>query len=278
MLIPIPHFKSRQSLFSLLHLLTALVVCAGSASAEVCCEQPVFDFGSKYSTEKVTHTYVLKNTGDHPISIVQVKPNCGCMIAAVSTHSIAPEQQAEICVEMSLTGRDGPQLKRILVETNDPAQPRTTLSMKGTAIDLVSATPAMLMGVRLKKGQLERRIVLTSKESYPLEIEVVNTENKRITTNVLPGSSDQEKILSINIDTESDQTTISGRIQLKTNVKMRPELTIPYRLSCNEKPFKLPSRIKQPSDQLLPPPAIIPEQPAPLSNHMNPAGPAMDKS
>lgn len=233
-----------------------------SASAAIECAEPEFDFGTKYSTELVNHTFILKNTGDSTTDIIDVKPNCGCVVVEPSARTLAPGEQTKIVLEMSLAERDGPQKKRILVITNDPDEPRLNLHIKGISIDLISISPSMLIAFRLKKEQIERRFTVSSQAPGPFEIQIKDTENPRLKADVLPGNSDQEKIILVTIDTKSDQTPLNGNILITTNVEKRPIVKLPYRISCSDVPFKLPSRVPQ-SPDVVPSPQPIPPLPSP---------------
>jgi len=50
--------------------------------------QAEFDFGtiSQSRTEPLVHDFTLKNTGDIPVTIDRVQPQCGCTTAVVQPH------------------------------------------------------------------------------------------------------------------------------------------------------------------------------------------------
>jgi hypothetical protein len=101
-----------------------------------------FDFGVLPQGSTVTHTFSLKNSGDSPLTIESVQTTCGCTAATPTNTLIAPGELAQIQVSFDSQGRLGDMLKHVRVQTNDPDQSLSLLTMAGTvALPEVAAQP-----------------------------------------------------------------------------------------------------------------------------------------
>lgn len=97
-------------------------------------ETESYNFGSITEGEKPTYTFRFTNTGDAPITILQVQPSCGCTAPFYSTEAVSPDEQGEITVEYDSEGRPGDFNKTINVQAQGAANNRTTLRITGTVI------------------------------------------------------------------------------------------------------------------------------------------------
>ncbi len=120
-----------------------IVIATASALAapQLVCEKPEYSFGVRREHETVVHRFVLKNAGDAPLAITRVKASCGCTAVNSSTNSIAAGEEAFVEARFKLKGRRGKQNKSIMVESNDPATPRTRLWLKGEIVTEVAMEP-----------------------------------------------------------------------------------------------------------------------------------------
>jgi uncharacterized cupredoxin-like copper-binding protein len=90
-----------------------------------------YDFGTIKPGEKVTHEYVLKNTGKSDLIIRKTTASCGCTVANVKSNVIKPGESTTLTAEFNSAGRSGTQTKTITVITNDPNNQRLILWLKG---------------------------------------------------------------------------------------------------------------------------------------------------
>src|SRR5690606_25854789 len=96
-------------------------------------EERELNFGQRCAGEKVEHTFVIKNTGEAPLEITTVNPACGCPVAGDYEKPAPPGGETRLPFGLNTpANQQHPDLsKSILVETNDPTQPRITLVIKG---------------------------------------------------------------------------------------------------------------------------------------------------
>ncbi|MBS1683067.1 MAG: DUF1573 domain-containing protein [Bacteroidetes bacterium] len=82
------------------------------------------DFGTVPEGPKVSHTYQVKNTGQAPLIIQDVKPTCGCTTPDWTKTPIAVGESGFIKAVFDTKGRTGVQNKTISVVAN--TWPKTT--------------------------------------------------------------------------------------------------------------------------------------------------------
>lgn len=88
-----------------------------------------YDFGVIKEGEKVSHTYRLKNTGEVPLIIQDVKPTCGCTAPDWTKTPIPPGGEGFVKAEFDSHGKPNMQNKFVTVTAN--TWPKTTrLSFK----------------------------------------------------------------------------------------------------------------------------------------------------
>ncbi|MDC8105157.1 MULTISPECIES: DUF1573 domain-containing protein [Chryseobacterium] len=107
-------------------------------------DKTTFDYGTIKPSADGTRFFTVTNTGDKPLVISNVKPSCGCTTPEFSTDPVMPGKSAKIKVGYNTT-INGPFNKMIEVFSNDPANSRSVIYIKGN-VDAnapeVAATPA----------------------------------------------------------------------------------------------------------------------------------------
>jgi hypothetical protein len=91
-----------------------------------------FDFDTIKSGDKVTHDYTVKNSGKSDLIIRKLSPSCGCTAVNMKSQVIKPGESTTIVAEFNSAGKSGTQSKTITLISNDPANPKTILWIKGT--------------------------------------------------------------------------------------------------------------------------------------------------
>ena len=96
--------------------------------------EPEFDAGEVVKGEFITAKFTVKNTGDYPLVIADVKGSCTCTVAKKPEEPIAPGKTAEIIaqVDTDKTGV-GSVVKTVNIVANaDPAV--TVVKIKATVL------------------------------------------------------------------------------------------------------------------------------------------------
>ncbi len=89
---------------------------------EMTFEEEVFDFGKITQGEKVSHSFVFKNTGNKNLIISNAQGSCGCTVPEWPKEPVQPGKTGKINVVFSSEGKSGLQEKTITIVTNcEPA-------------------------------------------------------------------------------------------------------------------------------------------------------------
>lgn len=86
-------------------LLALCVACGGRSTVKVgemttMKVNEVFDAGTVVKGEVVKASFVVKNTGDAPLVISEVRPSCSCTVADKPTEPIAPGMSTTIVAKV----------------------------------------------------------------------------------------------------------------------------------------------------------------------------------
>ncbi len=105
------------------------------------CQEPVYDFGTQSSLNIIDHGFVVKNMGDAPLRIKRVRSSCLCSVGELPKDALAPRDETTVRMRMHLCGSSGHVNKKFLIESNDPYNPQTILSVTGTVVRRVEVRP-----------------------------------------------------------------------------------------------------------------------------------------
>lgn len=204
--------------------LTLLVIgvyaVAAQAGPAIMSPEPVFDFGELDNEQQVERTFVIKNVGDEPLEITDVKTSCGCTVAKLENKTIQPGGEESISATFNLKGKQGIQSKKITIMSNDPEQPNFYLEFKGTALATISIEPKLLNMGRIMDNDTHSAslTVASSKEGHTFTIEKVEVEQPAAFTTsvetVVPG---KEYRVIATTNPNMAEGTLNGRITITTD-------------------------------------------------------------
>jgi len=147
-------YRNRLGLFVVpLFLLSAAYGCARgekknsetvTATPKLELVEKVHDFGNATEGDRLTHVFVVKNTGGGTLKIDRVSTSCGCVASVLKTKEIAPGGQGEIEVTFDTSRRGGDNRKTITIQSNDPANPRAEMEVRAKVETLLAFEPAFV--------------------------------------------------------------------------------------------------------------------------------------
>jgi hypothetical protein len=95
-------------------------------------DEPIFEGDEFRPGESLTHEFMLRNKGDAPLLIEEVRTGCSCTVAAYD-RTIAPGGQGRVRLTVDVyrewAGRD--LLRTVWLKTNDPEAAQVTLVVRG---------------------------------------------------------------------------------------------------------------------------------------------------
>ncbi|MEM1203468.1 MAG: DUF1573 domain-containing protein [Acidobacteriota bacterium] len=102
--------------------------------------EPVKNFEIIARGEVIEHTFEIKNDGDTPLEITNVRPACGCTVVEYD-KTIAPGKIGRLAAKVDTTDFHGPISKSIAVFTSDVDNPKLQLVVRATVKPYIGALP-----------------------------------------------------------------------------------------------------------------------------------------
>ena len=165
--------RMKTTLLALSILLLALPAIAAAPRAVV--EKPVVDVGKVKKGEPIRHAFTVRNRGDAPLEISEVKPSCGCTVAEYD-DVIAPGGSGRVEVVVETDSFGGGIAKSVTVFTNDVANPKINLVVKALVREPVVARPGYARFMTVQ-GQAVDSNVQTISATDGSEIEVLSVSS-----------------------------------------------------------------------------------------------------
>jgi len=197
--------------------------------------EKVKDFGIVAKGEKVRATFEVKNTGQAPLEISQVRPTCGCTVADFD-HTIPAGGTGKIVAEVDTTGFNGAISKAVLVFSNDPAAPQINLVIKAEVKAFVEVLPRPLVIFQsvLQGEAATQKLTLVSTDGSEFKILSATPSGGpyEISYHELPAEermADRKGSqwgLTVTVPANAPDGMLNHKILVKTTAPKAPEVTI----------------------------------------------------
>jgi LEA14-like dessication related protein len=198
----------------------------------------IIDLGNVYNTgSHILKTFQIKNTGDQPLHIKEVKTSCGCTAALLSDSLLKPLSKSKIKVDFNPMGYSGDVTKYIYVMSDDPKNQMATLQLKMHILYAVQSTPNFILFQNAKVGKPDTSsVTLTNNSNKMMRITGVETNAKEIASHfdgaiIKPGESTRLELYLVG----EKVGPVAGSIIVNTTSRIQPTLTIRYYAGVNEK-------------------------------------------
>lgn len=185
-----------------------------------------FDFGVAYPNNKLVHQFVLKNAGNEPLEITDVRTSCGCTAAVVSNKSIAAGATGAISVTMS-TAVPGVMHKTATVVTNDPKHKETILDIRANVRDIWQWTPKSTFQFRDVpfNTKVESELTLTNIESEPFSIVGYKVSRPEFSVEHAQAGEDKATV-KVKFESNALKETITDQLEIRTDNPNQPIIRI----------------------------------------------------
>jgi len=212
----------------LLGLLGSLFVATSALAApELTVEQGAYNFGTVAQGKKVQHTFTIRNTGDSPLQIRQLKASCGCTAASPSSSQVAPGKTAEIKVVFDSTNFAGRVQKSVTMETNAK---NFTFVLDGNVVEELQVSPRTLSLGQIKIGSTREVLVnVLNRGNAPVRLLSVNTTTPQIKAKIKKGEIKPGETGTVDVDItpQAEARVLSGYVHIITDSEKKKELTVP---------------------------------------------------
>jgi hypothetical protein len=192
-------------------------------------QQNEHNVGDSKQGEKVSHVFVITNSGGDLLKITNVNASCGCTAALPEKNELAPGESTNLNVTFNSAGRMGKQKKIIRIESNDPDNPQVIVTIKGNVVlsDAESSTyPVLHFGQtqhdfgKVKEGKVvEYTFKFENSGNTTLKIKDIKTScgctAALVSSEAL--KSGEQGTLKVELDTSNRKGKMSRTITIKSN-------------------------------------------------------------
>jgi hypothetical protein len=205
---------------------TALTAGPAAAAPRVEVPETTHDFGKVYEDKELIHTFAINNTGDAPLRIKDIDPDCDCT-AADYDRQIPPGGQGKITLTIVPYSVLKMFAKHTKVFLNDPQHPEITLTMKGWGLPMIDIEPHHIVRFQGKAGgEFKAQVRFVSHLSSPFEIKQVTTNIPQyIEVTLNPEVAGKIYLLEVK-NKRQEPGHYAGKIELTTNDRKKPRLFV----------------------------------------------------
>ena len=199
---------------------------------------PLKDFGNVPKGEKLDWTFQVKNTGENDLQIISAQPGCGCTVAEFD-KVIKPGETGKVSAHVDTTNFAGPISKIVTLQTNDPNNPTSQLTIHAVVRPYVDASPAGFVRVQLLQGESQTQTIkLFSEEETPFEVGKIDTPGDWVKVEAKKIDNEAERVgggragqnqyaLNITVDgTGAPIGALAQKIDIHTNSKYQPTFQV----------------------------------------------------
>jgi hypothetical protein len=195
-------------------------------------EKAVHDFGDIEKGAKVETVFKFKNVGTAPLTITDVGTSCGCTTAKPEKTVYQVGESGEIPVEFNSQRFSGNITKRITISTNDEANPKTVVTIKGFVTVDVEYKPSSIFIANAKMGKtVTQEIMVSTAKMEKLDLSNVQV---RITPDCLTAEvvrvDDKNSKIIVTADGSkfaTGKSRFSGFLTFDTNSDTQKNLRLP---------------------------------------------------
>lgn len=138
--------------------------------------EPIKDVGFVPKGEMASHEFQIRNEGDSPLEVREVRAACGCTVADYD-HVIAPGQTGKVRVTVDTATFNGPIAKGVTVFTNDPATPQMELTIRANVEPFIKVKPGYARFITVQGEEKEGTIVQTLWTPDKSPVSIVKIDN-----------------------------------------------------------------------------------------------------
>jgi len=153
--------------------------CGLPAEAVVSWTERELKLQAEPGAEKISGVFTFTNQGEQDVTITSVRPSCGCTVAKLGKSQYAPGESGSIEATFKFGDRVGHQTKKIVVRTDDPESPVTTLTLRVDVPKLIEVSPRLLRW-DADEGREAKTVDVKLHKARPVVISAVESDRAGI--------------------------------------------------------------------------------------------------
>lgn len=154
--------------------LLSVVLCVG-AYADLKWDQTTIELHPTPNDKQAIGHFKYQNTGSTPVRFKSVHASCGCTTAQTQKDEVPPGQTGEITATFNIGDRTGTQVKTVTVETDDPKNASTVLTLKTIIPQQLEINPTFVFWNQGEKPNAKSITVHAGKEFNVKHIKVTSS-------------------------------------------------------------------------------------------------------
>jgi tetratricopeptide (TPR) repeat protein len=202
-------------------------------------ESDTYDFGEVKPGGDISYTFSFFNPGSDTLVLERVRSSCSsCTKIDEYDERVAPERRGKITVTYKATSFPRYANNQVYVETNISNDPNITLTVMGRITEtpsMVQVIPRALMFGEIdgRDALLNGKVRLRSSFDRLLLITGIIPSNDKVKIKVDTVEEGKEYVINIAVRPPFKKGNRGEEVILKTNLKEKPEIIIPYVYSFN---------------------------------------------
>jgi hypothetical protein len=195
----------------------SIVICA-VARAELKWEQTAVELHPAATAKEAVGHFKYQNTGSKPVRFKSVHTSCGCTAAQTQKDEVPPGEKGEITATFKIGDRTGTQVKTVTVDTDDPVNATTVLTLKAVILQELEINPSFVFWGQGEAPKSKTIVVhagkdfsvkqLKVKSSSPdFETKVAQTGEGQFKIDVQPHDTSRNMAATLTIQPEGSSKT-----------------------------------------------------------------------
>jgi hypothetical protein len=191
------------------------------ARADLKWEQTSVELHPAVGDKEAVGHFKYQNIGKTPVRFKSVHSSCGCTAAQTQKDEVPPGEKGEITATFKIGDRTGVQVKTVTVQTDDPANATTVLTLKAVLPQMLSITPTFIYWTAGEEAKPKSILVKAGKD-FPAKNLSVTSSNPEFLTEVEPVSAGEWRI---NVQPKGTARPTGGALTIKPDFpKESPKL------------------------------------------------------
>ncbi len=229
----------------------ALLVLAGVAAAQpaaspkLVLSQPSWDFGQVWEEEIQNLVLTLKNEGGAELVITEVRTTCGCTVAQPEKRNLMPGESTTVKVHFDGRGKQGDVGSKVIITSNDPAQPETNFTIKGFVKRAVKRTPLGGLVIRTLDRSPGQTGAVRLENTLPeqMKLEVVSNSVPLVDIEIKEVAPGVAYDVVARTSKELKPGIIRGEVTVTTGLSREKSISVPVRIQVLDKVEPVPAAI-----------------------------------
>ncbi|MBI5393913.1 MAG: DUF1573 domain-containing protein [Verrucomicrobia bacterium] len=157
------------------------------AAGRIALDATRHDYGTMGQGEEATHVFTIRNKGRGLLKLSGVSTTCGCAAMMLDKNEVPPDGTARLAVTFRSGSFVGSVEKHLIVQSDDPEQPQTTVTIRAKVNPVYIIEPPIVNIGGIPRGQgAVREVTLRDSKGRPFGISSVTVSHEDLKAEVQP--------------------------------------------------------------------------------------------